>query len=298
MNRINNLVVLGLLFVGTTSLAGGYADSLLAERADHDASIRAGEIGPFTAIGQALLRDGQVVRVALAADTILLDKPAADIGLPTMEIQWMKSSERVYVRTPMGGNFKIGHKRVGPVPLDYQPGDTILAEKFRLQVYYNSRGGRVMAFDPEHAKRAHFEGLNYFDPDEAWRVEAKVEPIIDGETVTMTTSLGLQKSYVRFALLHFVSPEGTPFQLTLFQPVDGGDWGFLPFTDATSGSVTYGGGRYIDLDLSKSLGETVVIDFNRAYNPYCAYTHYYNCPIPPSENCLSVAIEAGEKSYK
>lgn len=72
---------------------------------------------------------------------------------------------------------------------------------------------------------------------------------------------------------------------------------FIPFTDLTSGRETYGGGRYIDLNISDISNNTYVIDFNRAYNPYCAYTTGYNCPLPPKENDLAVAVKAGEMNY-
>ncbi len=70
---------------------------------------------------------------------------------------------------------------------------------------------------------------------------------------------------------------------------------FLPFTDLTNGNGTYGGGRYIDLEIPK--GDTMVIDFNKSYNPYCAYNGKYSCPIPPKENDLNIAIKAGVKNY-
>ena len=70
---------------------------------------------------------------------------------------------------------------------------------------------------------------------------------------------------------------------------------FLPFNDFTNGSETYGGGRYIDLTLQDIKDDKVVLDFNRAYNPYCAYNHTYRCPIPPQDNNLDVSILAGEK---
>jgi uncharacterized protein (DUF1684 family) len=68
---------------------------------------------------------------------------------------------------------------------------------------------------------------------------------------------------------------------------------FIPFRDLTSGKESYGGGRYIDTEIPA--GETLILDFNRAYNPYCAYSHRYSCPIPPEENTLKVEIRAGEK---
>ncbi len=72
---------------------------------------------------------------------------------------------------------------------------------------------------------------------------------------------------------------------------------FLPFTDLTSGEESYGGGRYIDLETTGIINNRLVIDFNKAYNPYCTYSDGYNCPIPPRENDLPVAIRAGEKAF-
>ena len=94
---------------------------------------------------------------------------------------------------------------------------------------------------------------------------------------------------------------GKKYTLAIYQNVDlvntAGyeDYLFIPFKDLTNGEDTYGGGRYLDLKIPE--GETILIDFNRAYNPYCAYNHNYSCPIPPFENHLKVKIEAGVKKY-
>jgi hypothetical protein len=73
---------------------------------------------------------------------------------------------------------------------------------------------------------------------------------------------------------------------------------FLPFNDATNGTTTYGGGRYLDLEIPKEGSKKIRIDFNKAYNPYCAYNHTFSCPIPPSENNLPIAIPVGVKAFK
>ena len=72
---------------------------------------------------------------------------------------------------------------------------------------------------------------------------------------------------------------------------------FIPFTDRTNGHETYGGGRYLDAPLPEANAPEITLDFNRAYNPYCAYNNAYSCPVPPAENRLQVAIPAGEKSF-
>ncbi|MCB2198573.1 DUF1684 domain-containing protein [bacterium] len=291
--------VLLLLGAGSSTLfAGDYETSVLQDRRAKDRDIRLDLIGPFTAIGQASLRTGKALRVAVRPDTLLLDTPTADVGIPTLEVTWKKEEGAVYLRIPMGGQFMLGRNRIGPVPTTMAPGDTLRAGRFLIQVYRGATSARIMAFDPARASRMNFKGLHYFEPDEAWKVEALVETISDPDTVTMTTSLGLSKHYLQHSRLHFMTPQGTEQSATLFVPLNGAQYGFLPFTDVTSGEESYGAGRYLDVDPPAPGQESMVLDFNMAYNPYCAYTNHYNCPIPPAENQLTVAVEAGEKRYK
>ena len=290
------LLVLGMGF--TPLFAGEYETGVERQRQEKDREIRFDVIGPFTAIGQTSLRSGKALRVALRPDTLLLDMPTADIGIPTLEVTWKKESGDVYLRIPMGGQFMLGRTRIGPVPTKMAPGDTLRAGRFLLQVYRGAKTARIMAFDPARPSRMNFKGLHYFEPNEQWKVEALVETISDPDTVTMVTSLGLNKYYLQHSRLHFMTPAGTEQSLTLFVPLGGEAYGFLPFTDATSGGESYGGGRYLDVEPPAPGQETMIIDFNEAYNPYCAYTSHYNCPIPPAENQLTIRVEAGEKSYK
>ena len=89
-----------------------------------------------------------------------------------------------------------------------------------------------------------------------------------------------------------------PQQLGIYLKADGRDSTlFIPFTDRTNGHETYGGGRYLDAPLPEANAPEITLDFNRAYNPYCAYNNAYSCPVPPAENRLQVAIPAGEKSF-
>lgn len=139
-----------------------------------------------------------------------------------------------------------------------------------------------------------FAGLSYYSEDGAYHVAAEVERAAEPEQVTLATSSGEDKQFVRFGVASF-ELLGSPQRLTLFTTFDApeGPRLFVPFQDATSGSETYGAGRYLDLRLSEDDGLT--IDFNYAYHPYCAYSDGYRCPFPPAENRLSVAVRAGER---
>ncbi|HIE21441.1 MAG TPA: DUF1684 domain-containing protein, partial [Acidimicrobiia bacterium] len=118
-----------------------------------------------------------------------------------------------------------------------------------------------------------------------------VEPADDSE-VRVQTSDGQERIYRRTGRVT-VEIAGQTVTLTLYSTDQPGY--FLPFRDATSGKTTYGAGRYLDIDPNGD--GTVTIDFNRAYNPFCAYNEAYSCPLPPIENWLEVSVEAGEKDF-
>ena len=143
-------------------------------------------------------------------------------------------------------------------------------------------------------QRESFEALNYYPENPALRFELEIEPLAAPEEVEMQTSTGDIQTYLRWGKVSF-EVDGKSAGLTLYVP-QGGHGYFLPFADSTSGEETYGAGRYLDPEPLP--GGKLLVDFNLAYNPYCAYNEYWSCPITPAENRLKVRIEAGEKSYK
>ena len=144
-------------------------------------------------------------------------------------------------------------------------------------------------------QRLKFDSLNYFPPNPAMRVQATLERLDKNEVLTLkTTQKGDSKDYIKWAKASFQLEE-EKHEVLLLKPYDdaGKSTLYLFFKDQTSGNETYGGGRYVDVEGGKT---TCMIDFNMAYNPYCAYNSYYVCPIPPKENLLSIPIRAGEKN--
>ena len=142
-----------------------------------------------------------------------------------------------------------------------------------------------------------FEGLRYFPEDPTYTVVATLELADDAAPVTMVTSKGTVQTFLRVGRLHFTIHD-QPAELTLFQDAEAQSL-FLPFSDATSGAETYSAGRYVEVEaLDKRDGQhRVGIDFNLAYNPYCAYNEDWICPVPPAENHLGIAIRAGEMNF-
>lgn len=131
-------------------------------------------------------------------------------------------------------------------------------------------------------------------------VNAKVTLLHNEPVFKMTTSSGKTKDAQKYALLEF-SLNGKPFRIFAYQllvlknKAETADELFVPFTDLTCGNTSYGGGRYMDFKTKDIVNNKLRIDFNKAYNPYCAFTTGYNCPIPPRENDIPVSIKAGEK---
>lgn len=137
--------------------------------------------------------------------------------------------------------------------------------------------------------------LPFFPPDEVFRVPANFEPIENGEVIKMQTSTNEPREYKRHGTLSF-SLGDADLQLTLYQDIEQPDYLFCPFKDLTNAKSTYGAGRFLDFTMSDLASP--ILDFNYAYNPYCAYNPDYSCPIPPAENHLQVPIPSGEKKWK
>ena len=148
------------------------------------------------------------------------------------------------------------------------------------------------------------EYISFFSPNQEYVATADVEPLFNEPTFRMPTYDGTSNEYKRYAILHFTL-NGKELALTayqsiaLFQNPTYKNHLFVPFMDDTNGGTTYEGGRYLDLSINDIKDGKLEIDFNKAYNPYCAYSNGYRCPQPPRENILSqIQIEAGEKKYK
>ena len=137
-----------------------------------------------------------------------------------------------------------------------------------------------------------FHGLRYFSENPDLRLEVAVEEFPKQDWTTMPTSTGSTQTYRRYGRFRF-TVEGQEAELTMYVDDDGGF--FLPFVDGLAGTETYAAGRYLE---PEPLGEgKFVVDFNLAYNPYCAYNERWSCPVTPYENRLNVPIRAGEKLY-
>jgi uncharacterized protein len=151
-------------------------------------------------------------------------------------------------------------------------------------------------FDKE--LQAGFSGFSYFAGASTFCVAASFEPSADSKVFAMPSFNGKTLPFRKYGVFHF-ELGGTQRSLSAYQrmdlPNDQRQWVLVPFRDMTTGHETYGGGRYLQVDLP--LPARLTLDFNRAFNPLCAYKAVYTCPIPPAENWLKMRIAAGEKTY-
>jgi uncharacterized protein len=145
------------------------------------------------------------------------------------------------------------------------------------------------------------KNVQFFAPAEQYVVHCQFSLTPEAEPFEMPTYSGVNKPYVQYGIAKF-SLAGVAYQLSIYRSLSNAlpqyrDYLFIPFKDLSNGKSSYGGGRYLDLRIKEIMDNELMLDFNKAYNPYCAYSDGYSCPIPPDENHLEVPILAGEKAF-
>lgn len=176
--------------------------------------------------------------------------------------------------------------------------DNQFAQRLRKARKEKSDSFRRVQGSPLSAQqREVFDSLTYFAPDKAYQVKAKLEVLPGRDTVAIPLTDGKAEKYLRWGRASFTLNKQA-LQLSLYQKANGQDSTlFIPFTDRTNGFTTYGGGRYLDVATPAPGDQEVVLDFNEAYNPFCAYNNSFACPVPPADNRLPVEIRAGEQAF-
>ncbi len=176
--------------------------------------------------------------------------------------------------------------------------DRTAVEKFQKNLNIEFADAKTSPLDSEDLRN--FKALDFFPINEHFFITAKFVRTEKEKPFKMKTSTDRRPVYIKYGEVFF-SIDGKSVKLNVYQDVEYSKKKefendlFLPFSDLTCGNESYIGGRYIDLKIPK--GETIAIDFNTSYNPYCAYSHRYSCPIVPLENDLKVTIKAGVKKF-
>ncbi len=266
----------------------------MIDAADHAAEVEAWRAGRYahlrqdhswlTLAGLGWLKPG-VNRVGSAADAdVVLPSGPAEAGTVTLTD-----------RGPVAdGSFTHDGRPVTGLPLETDAnGEPTLLELGPLHLCVIERGGRlaIRTWDTESARRRDFTGVDHWPVDPAWRLVARYEPT-PGTTLAVPDVLGFVEEEPSPATVAFGIADDT-YRL---QGLQGGPNGelWLVFADATNGHETYGGGRFLYTPAPEPDG-TVIVDFNRAYNPPCVFSPYATCPLPWPANHLPIRIEAGER---
>lgn len=192
-------------------------------------------------------------------------------------------------------------KRIALVLVILFSGVSLVAQKIKAKDFQESLN--IQFANEENSPlseedRAKFTELPFFKISNKYRIKAKFVKAEKEQIIRLKTTTKRLPAYRIYGKVYFEF-EGEEYQLTVYQSNDAAKSVkykndlFVPFTDATNGKETYGGGRYLDLKVTE--GNSIILDFNKAYNPYCAYNEEYSCPIVPKENNLAFRVEAGVK---
>ena len=168
----------------------------------------------------------------------------------------------------------------------------------QITIYRHERA-EFFRYSPESpflTQKVNFSYLDYYPTNINLKIEAQFDKNRTLDTLSLATSTGTIDKFIVLGTASFQFQNQMNSLLVLGSVNPNDPSLFIPYLDKTSGEVTYGGGRYLDVNAPSD--NSMLLDFNKSYNPYCAYTDGYTCPFPPKENRLKIAIEAGEKSYK
>jgi len=274
------------------SAPAGYEQEILKWRERRVARLQA-DTGWLTVAGLFWLHPGQNTFGTDRGNDILLPEGSA----PGRAGVFVHEKGVTTVRANPGTDLRCDGRKVETLVMRTDHEDTTdVVELGRLSFYVILRGDRygIRMRDKESSMRRDFHGIEAWPVDPAYRVEARFEPYEPPHNLPIPTILGTIDSMVCPGALVF-ELQGKTYRLDPVMESPEDTSLFIIFSDATSGDETYGAGRFLYADLPAD--GTTIVDFNKAYNPPCAFTPFATCPLPPPENELPVAVRAGEKKY-
>ena len=267
---------------------------LLKQREEKDIEFRTAETSPMAGSSRLTLAAPGRHFIAVADGAVTA---GAQAGPGTVFAVFFKEGSWYWDEGTPGVTCRLGEREIAPGVEALPAGSLFRVQRFSLAVYPGPDVLALIVFDPQRPQRVGFKGLLYFPPDRSYAVAARLEKFAEQRPVKIVTTRKLEKTFYRYARVHF-RLRGKEMALTALKTsLDGPDaaYLFIPFKDMTNGSETYEVGRF--LDVPEPAQSEFVLDFNRCYNPLCNYSPAYNCPLPPLENFLDVGVPAGEKTY-
>jgi len=276
-----------------------YVSEIKAARKARDERFRDAKSSPLGVVSVTRLESPRVtIGSSPDVDVRLTGRSIEPIHAVVVREDLVDKTAR-WLLKPLGGKI-VNEQSRKPVEsqAELQKGDRYLVGK---QILYldqlGTLGDVIRVFDPRAEAFTQFQGLHYFPVEAQFRVEGEVVPDPSPTRMTVVDTNGWSRPGWKYGRVRFrLVGQELALQLWLFKPDPGPqDKFFIAFRDKTNGIETYGGGRYLDIPFVKS--GPILLDFNLAYNPSCAYNTGFACPIPPPENRLPVEVKAGEKTY-
>jgi uncharacterized protein len=288
--KLSYIVIFLQTLSGPLAAADGYTAEVEKWRSQRLARLTAPD-GWLSLIGLYWLKPGDNSIGSAADNDFVLSTAPAKLGTVT----WMPDGKVSVKLQPDSSALIDGKAEVAAVLTDDSDGKPSVISFGTSSVYLISRADRkgLRVKDSAAAARTGFLGLDYFPIDPAWRIEAKWVPFEPPREIRIASIVGTTEKEKSPGKAVF-DREGRTFELIPVQ--ESPDSLFFIFSDGTSGKETYGAARFLYSDLPKD--GKVVLDFNRAVNPPCAFTPFATCPLPPKENRLTVRVTAGEKNYR
>ena len=285
------VVLIGAFLLGAPIVFGqgeGYEKEIKTWRAKYQEKLLADD-GWLTVAGLSWLSEG--VNTVGNGETYDVRLTPSFGGSRFGEITLAGDSARLRVESGVAAT--VGGKPVDEIELSPKEGRPAIIEVGSQSFFLIKREDRIgiRVRDRNNPSRLNFAGLNWYSVDPALRIEADFEPFDEPREILVPNVLGGNFKYKSPGLLVF-RLKGKKYTL---QPVEEGEKLFIIFRDETSRTETYGAGRF--LYSARPADGKVILDFNKAENPPCAYTAFATCPLPPQQNRLSVAIKAGEKRF-
>jgi uncharacterized protein (DUF1684 family) len=275
-----------------TGPSAAYTAAITEWRGDRVARLTS-DTGWLTLVGLYWFKPGENTFGRDPGNALALDRPALAARAGTFAVQGAN------VRFTAAEGAGITHAGDSVTSIEMAPdtsGDPTVLGAGTLQFYVIERMGHLglRVRDTASPRRTGFKGLDYFPIDASWDFNAQFHPYQPAKQVPITNILGMVDNMTAPGYLTF-NKDGHEWRLDALLEAPDANELFLMFADATSGRETYGAGRYMYVPLPNN--GTVPLDFNKAYNPPCAFNEFATCPLPPRQNRLKLRIEAGEKAY-
>ncbi len=273
------------------SIDQDYVADIERYRADRVERLQRAD-GWLTLLGLFWLEPGETTFGSAPSNPILLPGSA----VPPVAGRFLYDGTSVRLVAEPGLGATVDGQPIEELSFDHPPGGSApVVTLGRLRILVIERGGRhaVRVKDAEHPAREQFSGLDYYPIRPEYRVRARLIPFDEPEPVEVATVIEANARYFVPGKLEF-ELDGLPLSLDPLISEPSETELFIIFKDGTSGGETYPAGRYLYATLE---GEEAVLDFNKAYNPPCAFTSFATCPLPPPQNRLDLPIRAGERRY-